>query len=198
MMFPYVVCLEGNIGCGKSTVLGELRRRGYTCFSEPLSDWKYVFGPFAVAPASNCFALQVQIAASFAQQRVSISDLRANSVKGNVVFVERSFASHATFVSTAVANGWLNSVEHQCLLNLVSAIRWDPELHIFIDVDSKLCLRRIKQRSRSEETHVGLPRLEQIRAAHVSAGLLAHSVGNSGTVGAVADRILDLVATEMK
>lgn len=197
MMAPFVVCLEGNIGCGKSTVLAELRRRGYTCFFEPLDDWKYVFGPFAVAPASNCFALQVQIAASFSQQQASIANLRADAVKGKVVFVERSFASHATFVSTAVTNGWLNPVEHQCLLNLVAAIRWDPGMHIFLDVDARLCLKRIQQRSRSEETHIGLPRLDQIRAAHASAGLLANCIGNSGTVDAVVDSILGLVATEM-
>lgn len=190
-----IVCLEGNIGCGKSTILWELQRRGYTVFFEPIKNWKYVFGAFASSPTSHCFPFQVQIAASFAEQGTAIASLDPDKIKGGVIFVERSFASHATFVATAVANGWLDDIEQRCLANLVSAVRWDPDDHIYIDVDAATCLERIRLRNRGEESGVTLERLHQIRAAHVSAGLLRQTVKNDDGVPAAVDMILQIVAS---
>lgn len=190
MVRPFLVCIEGNIGCGKSTVLRELRARGHTVFFEPLEDWKYIFSPFCQDPKKHCFAFQIQVVASFADQLWQAMQQAKQSNKDNLIFFERSIASAETFVSSAVSNGWISDLEHQAYQNLVAATRWDPDMHIFIDVSASTCLDRISQRARPGEGSISIARLNQIKAAHEESNLCAHTVSGVDAPNLVADRIL--------
>lgn len=71
---PIRISIEGNIGCGKSTVLEQLRELQdqppwdqWFLLPEPVSDWQYLLGSFYGAPAGTNFR---HTAATVLQQAV--------------------------------------------------------------------------------------------------------------------------------
>ena len=195
MVRPFLVCIEGNIGCGKSTVLRELRARGFTVFFEPIEDWKFIFPQFCEQPQKHCFTFQVQVVASFADQMWQTMEQARVANKSNLIFFERSIASAETFVRSAVSNGWISDCEHKAYQNLVNSVRWDPDMHIYIDVGDGISFERISRRARPGEGSISMARLKQIREAHESTTLCTHSVPGADAPNLVADSIVAL-ATE--
>lgn len=78
---PIRICIEGNIGCGKSTVLTKLQELQNQSFwdewhmlPEPVDDWNPLLGPFYSAPTGTCYkhtaatALQIAVLNAYAMR----------------------------------------------------------------------------------------------------------------------------------
>jgi deoxyadenosine/deoxycytidine kinase len=56
-----VTSIDGNIGSGKSTVLEELKQRGYFVFEEDLNNWGTLLEKFYANPKRWMCSLQIKI-----------------------------------------------------------------------------------------------------------------------------------------
>ena len=188
-----LVCIEGNIGAGKSTVLTCLRTRGYTVIPEPVHTWSHIFPLFVEQPKRYAFTFQTQIAASLIEQYRTAISACAHAPKDNIIFIERSFVSAGCFVDVAVANGYISAAEEQTYHNLARLIAWTPSEYVFVATPLATCLQRIKVRARTEETGVTLGNLMAIASAFCKAGITSKAVDGSKTPDEIAIAILDRV-----
>ena len=148
-----MIALEGLIGAGKSEVLRELARRGFSVKLENTDSWTLLNQFYA--STAYAFALQVQILASYAHvdyTRVAISERSPDSALG--IFA-------ASLPMSAEQRKALETLE--TLLPLQRPTRF-----VYIDVPVDVCLRRIKQRGRQCEANIDISYLQALRTAHVS------------------------------
>ena len=189
-----IICIEGNIGAGKSSVLEELRDRGYTVVPEPVASWSHIFPLFVTNPHRHAFVFQTQVAASLVEQHHAALSAYEWGPKDNVVFVERSFTSAGAFVSVAVDNGFISPAEETTYHNLAAAIGWTPSRYIFIATPLKTCLERIQRRGRSEEEKLTLTDLQKIGNAFCAIGITTNAIDGSLSPAQIADRIVAIVS----
>ena len=80
------ICLEGNIGAGKSTVLNHLRAAfpRATVFPEPVHEWADVLPLFYAKPTEWALAFSLRVLLSFAKIKASAA------AAGMMAIVERS------------------------------------------------------------------------------------------------------------
>ena len=189
-----IICVEGNIGAGKSSVLQELLKRGYTVVPEPVETWSHIFPLFVKNPHRYAFVFQTQVAASLIQQYQTAISAYEWGPKDNVVFVERSFTSAGAFVQVAADNGFMSTAEETTYHNLAASIGWTPSQYIFIATPLKTCLERIQKRGRQEETGLTLGDLHKIGNAFCALGITSNAVNGSVTPAEIADKIIASVA----
>ena len=116
-----LIAVDGNLGSGKSTVLADLRRRGYTVVPEPVGAWGPMLERMYADPARWTLTFQTQVLAHYADvQR------RYGTVAGPV-FIERSPVSALVFVSLATHSNALTVDELTVYMELHAAIGWEPD-----------------------------------------------------------------------
>ena len=191
-----IICIEGNIGAGKSSVLQELLKRGYTVVPEPVETWSHIFPLFVKHPQRYAFVFQTQVAASLVEQYKTAISAYEWGPKDNIVFVERSFTSAGAFVQVAVDNGFISTVEETTYHNLAASIGWTPSQYVFIATPLKTCLERIKKRGRQEETNLTLGDLHKIGNAFCTLGITSNAVNGSVTPAEIADKIVAVITSK--
>ena len=185
-----LICIEGNIGAGKSTVLARLKLRGYTVVPEPVESWSHIFPLFVKNPKRYAFTFQTQVAASLVEQYNTAVCTQAHNPKDNIVFIERSFASAGAFVSVAVSNGFIAPAEEQTYHNLARLIGWTPSQYIFVATPLTTCIERIKLRARPEEANLTLGNLMAIASAFCKTGITATAVDGAQNPDDIASAII--------
>ena len=58
---PKIICIDGLIGAGKSTILEKLKKKGYYVFKENLDEWGYFLDLFYKNKPRWAFTLQIAI-----------------------------------------------------------------------------------------------------------------------------------------
>ena len=151
----YVVCIDGIIGCGKSsliTQLGEL----FTCFQEPVHEWSLL---------QNFYDDMPRYAAPF-QFQVLFSFHRLYSTFKNVndkVIVERCpWSSKNIFTDMLVKNGLIQPNEHNLYCNFYNKLTFTTDLYIYLKVDTDVAYERILNRNRASERSLKLDYLNAL------------------------------------
>jgi thymidylate kinase len=159
------ICIEGNIGCGKTTAVEALQElqatnpdwQKYTIISEPVQEWHHLLGPLYSAPSHSpakhhmAALLQVAVLNAYA--------LRVPSpVSAPTVISERSpWSSLAVFLPTQSLPPTYEAVvthtAHHLYANLDNAM---PTAVIYIKTDPATCINRIQQRQRQGENMLSL------------------------------------------
>ena len=141
-----IYCIDGNIGAGKSSVLTELKRRGYHVYQENLSSWGWCLTEYYKNPHRWSFTLQMAVLQSMAEQYTSI-------VNGNVpiVFIERSPEAGLLFTRNSFRNGTLTINELELCEKLYSMFRWERHITIKLNTPIEQCFERIHRRGRECE-----------------------------------------------
>ena len=146
-----MISILGNIACGKSTLLRNLKKKGFQVLEEPVSDWRFL-PKFYESPERWCFALQVEVLHSYAKMGTSASNQ----------IVERS-AYEATniFALNAYNNGQLTKEEYE-LISDISEVQKFPDQFVYIASTPELCHARLKTRNRDCEANVPLSYLKDL------------------------------------
>jgi deoxyadenosine/deoxycytidine kinase len=161
---PTIVALDGNIGAGKSTLAGELRRRGRTVIVESVDDgWGDTLAKFYEDPKRWCFLLQTRILIDMREQ---LDEARESS--DNYVFIERSPRSALVFVEQSFADGNLTETERAVYRELQKRLGWRPHHAAYLDVPAEECARRMRQRARAAENGVSNEYVASIGARYKS------------------------------
>lgn len=190
---PKVFCIDGNIGSGKSTILDELKHKGYKVFKENLEEWMPVLNLFYEDPKKWMFTLQVKIVMSMKQQ---YDDMCA-CVSEPFVFVERSPLSSLLFVKNGVRNGYLTLEEINTFTSIFIENFWNPDKIFYINTPVDVCFQRKQKRSRQCEKDVECTYLQQLNDEYnniynseFSSNLQVQTVNGTRKVKTITEEIL--------
>lgn len=149
VMSPIVVCIDGNIGVGKSTLLTELGKRGYTVIKEDLESWRWCLDNYYQDQDRWSFTLQMSILQSMALQYRLI-----NTLKDRIVFIERSPESGMIFTSNSYKNGSMTIEEYKVVESFYKLFGWNPHVTFLLVTSVENCMERITKRNRECEKSI--------------------------------------------
>jgi deoxyadenosine/deoxycytidine kinase len=182
----FLITIEGNIGCGKTTVIaslqellmqGKLSGRHFSVLKEPVEEWRNVITPdgkhhnylreFYKEPTTGLLPLQRVIFNSFKK-------LHALEVPTYIKIMERHIGSAIPFLDTMKEIYPNLSTEikdfQYDLFNALFEVK-RPGLIIYLQTTPEIVYQRLQGRiltTRKEETLVNIPYLQKIHKYHES------------------------------
>lgn len=169
---PYTVCVEGNIGSGKTTFLNRCARRTeMEVLYEPIEQWRNVGG---VNLLDKLYADPVTWGMTF-QSYVTLtmlqSHLSSNGAKLKVM--ERSlFSARHCFVESMTLEGALTPAMYQILQHWYDFIdkyhQVRPDMFVYLRTSPAVAYERLRARGRTEEGGVTLAFLTRLHELHES------------------------------
>lgn len=167
-----IISIEGNIGSGKTTLAKALSKRlGYRLFLEPVDDNPYL-GLFYEDPKKWAFTMQMHLLLSRAKahklaQYESLTSY--NDVKG--IIMDRSIWGDRVFAKTNYILGNISYLEwmetYESYFQYFTSEFRVPATIIFLDVEPKICQKRMQERHRNVEDGVPLDYLEKIHMGYL-------------------------------
>lgn len=190
---PLICSVDGNIGSGKSTVLGELKQKGYFVFEEDLTNWGSLLENFYANPKRWSCSLQIKILHSMRAQYEKMCSFDIKITKQPFVFVERSPLSSMLFVNNSINNGFLNFDEIELIQQVYRDIFWCPDISFYLNTSVDECFKRKNKRDRKCETNVSKQYLENLHNGYIdlySQKLNAYIINGQATTCEIANEIL--------
>ena len=157
---PLIISINGNIACGKSTLLRKLEERGNSVIMEGLDrlEWGDVLSMYYENPARYGFLFQTLIAV---EMKETFSRLRRSTGSG-ATFTERSHIDCLAFARLVWRRSDMTNVEYQTFKRLFDIIYEKPDVVISLELNPKVCFERCKVRGRSCESVVTLDYLQAV------------------------------------
>ena len=191
-----MICvIEGNIGAGKSSLLNELARRGYSVFKESLNDWKPFLDLFYADPKRWGFTLQLVIMKSLKDREREMARLQATDPY-RIIFTERSPAATLKFINLNFNLGYITSDEEKLLYRLYTDYAYQrsnvSSINLYLDVPVETCYERLRKRDRSCERGVDLDYLKLVDEQFRSLPDIVMIDGMKSTVN-IANDVLSLL-----
>jgi len=152
-MKPIICSVDGNIAVGKSTLLQEIKLKGYYVLEEDLSDWGDILSFFYQNQKRWMFTLQIAILNSMYKQYIKIQNLTTKP-KNNIVFIERSPCASMIFVEIGKKEGYIINEEYDIIKKLYETLKWESDLNVYLQSSVKECFSRLKKRNRICEQNV--------------------------------------------
>lgn len=177
-MSPFIVCIDGLIGAGKSTLMKRLAD-SYKCFPEPVEEWTLL--PFLYQNLTRYGpAFQFQVLLSQFNQKRFFSN--------SLILVER-----CPWTSRYVFAPLLLDAETLCTYDkLYRTLSFDVDCFIYLDVDPIDAFHRIRNRS-PVDSLISLDYLHRLHESYASNLLMGRS-----DVFVVNDASPDVVEREVR
>ncbi len=168
-----MVLLEGNIGAGKTTVGRKIASSGLFSFiEEPTAVWREGFAANMLElfySDTQRWAFTFQICAFVT--RAKTWDEVAQHTDHSKVILERSiFCDRYVFAENCFRTGLFSEAEYQLYCGM-----WDftvyqycdePDVILYLRTPAEVCLQRILDRGRMEESGIPLEYLRQLEGLH--------------------------------
>jgi deoxyadenosine/deoxycytidine kinase len=161
-----IYTIDGNIGCGKTTILNYLHKhKNIQIDLEPVDKWK----PFLdniYLNKTGYFNMQIKVWLD----RAWIQDKETNSI----IFMERSpYFIRNTFNKNDYINNHINEDEYNVINEMYHKTDkiWKSNFYIYLRSSPKKCLERIKLRARDNEMNIDEDYLISIHNLHEEAYL---------------------------
>jgi deoxyadenosine/deoxycytidine kinase len=165
--------IEGNIGCGKTTLIRQLKARDdFEVIEEPVDVWKSIvndegeniLGLFYKESKKYAYIFQTIV---FKTRIMALEKPQTKQVR----FSERSiWTDKNIFSKNCYEIGFMNSIEkntYDVWFNwLESKITRKPDGIIYLRAEPQVCLERVHKRDRTEESTVSLDYLTNIHEKH--------------------------------
>lgn len=156
-----VYSIEGNIGCGKTTVINKFKEMGYTVFEENITDWGILLNYYYSDRRRWAFTLQIKILICFIKQFMECVSSKKEH-KDNIIFMERSMLSSNIFIKMCDEERNFTAKEKEVLKDFYDILFTKQSHTIYIDLDPDECLKRIKTRGRQCEKNIDIDYLKKI------------------------------------
>ncbi|XP_032219142.1 thymidine kinase 2, mitochondrial isoform X2 [Nematostella vectensis] len=165
-MRKITVAIEGNIGSGKTTLLKYFRQNPIVeILEEPVKKWQNVGG-------SNILDLMYKDPKRWSYMfesyvLLSMMKLHHNTQKAPVRLLERSaYSAYFCFIENLHRNGLVTSVEYSIFQEwfefLLEQQKPQLDLIIYLRTSPENCMKRVKMRSRSEESTVSMDLIQNL------------------------------------
>jgi deoxyadenosine/deoxycytidine kinase len=154
-----IVCVEGNIGSGKSTVLQTLRdTHGYTVKEEPIDEWADLLDLYYDCPSKWALAFNLKVLHSFR----SIPE-PPQGAPHQVVCVERSpGACRHVFGQLGYNDEHMTPAAWDIFKEYHDLLTWEPDAYVYINTSPDRCFERIHTRGRECEDSLDREYLRRI------------------------------------
>ena len=168
---PKIVCIEGNVGVGKSTLLNAIQKvideeetDDVMIFKEPLELWNSVTDGthtilelFYQNPSKYALVFQTLVALTTIRE---LQRITKEHPEVKVIICERSLlSSQMVFAESLREEGALKEFEYEVYRELFrdQGVEWMyPEETIYLKADPATCLLRVKERKREGEQRIDL------------------------------------------
>jgi len=155
---PFVVSVEGNIGCGKSTFLDYFKSfPAVQIYPEPVKDWCNVNGHNLLSllyqdPEKWTFAFQSIV-------QLSRLNIIHQPTEAKVKLIERSLQNNRyCFLEIGKEMGAISPPEYAVLIEwynwMESKMNINLDLIVYLQTDPKVAYERMRQRDRPEEIQI--------------------------------------------
>jgi deoxyadenosine/deoxycytidine kinase len=148
------ISIEGNIGCGKSSLLSRLCLETRTpVFLEPVDEWKQWLSLFYTDPARWGMSFNINVLLTF------------NQWKNNnfLALYERSpISNRYIFAQLQYDQKRMNDMELEMFNRIYNQLSWLPDVVIYIRTDPAVSMKRMQQRARECENEVPLDYIEAV------------------------------------
>lgn len=176
--FPLIVCIEGNIAGGKSTLLRNLQVHGFKVLPEPLHEWVDLYRDNDGSILEHLYkdpkrwAFTYQVMALYTRVKAvkeAIEECRANGIR--ILVVERSLLStYQIFTKVLIQCGAIGPVEarlfrdiHASLMQGLDSLNYSC---IYVRTDPAICMERIHSRARNGEMNISHDYLLKLHQRH--------------------------------
>jgi deoxyadenosine/deoxycytidine kinase len=153
-----VIFVEGNIGCGKSTLARALGERfGYRVLDEPVD--RELLELFYSDPKKYAFMFQM----AMLHKRWRIQIQAACEEPGAIV--DRSLWGDMVFAREHTDTGNIHPIEWRTYCSAVRnmcLVLFPPTLMLYLATDPETCLERVRKRNRPSEEGIDLDYLRRI------------------------------------
>lgn len=153
-----IVCIDGIIGCGKTTLIRSLKEK-YTCFEEPIEKWTLLSSLYN---DMDKFAEPFQFQVLFTQfeQSCVLKTL-------NKVIIERCpETSLHVFTNLLKDNNYFTIEAFNLYKKFYNTMGFKPDYYIWLDIDVYDAWERIKNRDRFEEQNITLEYLNELKTGY--------------------------------
>lgn len=150
------VCVEGNIGGGKSTLLEALRRLrpDLPIFPEPVDAWGELLGMYYADPVQWSLALQLKALLAFGEPA---------RCQAPCCVVERSpLSCRHVFGQMLFNDGKMSQPEWELFKRYCDVLGWTPDLIVYVATPYDQCCERIRRRARQAEAGLDLQYIKRL------------------------------------
>jgi len=156
------VVIDGNIGCGKSTLIQSLKElykeKSITILEENVDEWKPYLTEFYKDMESNSLKFQM---------KVLEHHLHSGKITGessNLISIhERSpLSCIEIFGKDLLTSGFLKEIDIQLMRSYNSKLGWNPDVIIYLKSDTAIASSRCIERSREGEDIIPIDYLNNI------------------------------------
>nr|KAI8762008.1 thymidine kinase 2; mitochondrial [Biomphalaria glabrata] len=166
----FVVCVEGNIGCGKTTLLNYFKKtKNCEILAEPVDKWRNIDGHNALElmykdPHRWGMTLQTYVQLTMLQAHTKVQEYP-------VKLMERSlYSAKYCFVENLYKSGKMADIDFIVLTEwfnwIIQTQNVKVDLFVYLRTDPEVLFSRIKQRHREEEMGIPLEYLKDLHQLH--------------------------------
>ena len=173
-----MVSIDGNIGSGKSTLMGELKKHfsdntNVVFLKEPVDEWETIkdengitiLEKFYENPTKYGFSFQIM--AYISRLNIMKQEFKKNP---DAIFIsERSlFTDKLVFAKMLFDSGNIELVNYKIYLQWFNTFAEDFPVSkvIYVNTDPEICFQRIEKRSRTGESNIPLEYLQNCHKYH--------------------------------
>jgi deoxyadenosine/deoxycytidine kinase len=148
------ICIEGNIGAGKSTVLRRLAEEGLHVIPEPVEEWSQWLREFYSDRKRWAFAFQMKVLLSFLTKAHPESPL--------VIYERSPLSTRFVFGQLLYNDGCFTENEWELYKSVCESYAWTPDAIVYVRVDPETALSRIRERDRDGEGGIDMDYIRKI------------------------------------
>jgi deoxyadenosine/deoxycytidine kinase len=183
------ICVEGNLGAGKSAALAALAAAGVRVVTEPVSEWGELLDAFYEDPARYGLAFSLEV----------LRGLSRVPDDGGLTVVERSpLANRHVFTNMLFNDGKLSPADWAVYKDYHDVMGWAPDAIVYLDVPTDVCMTRVAARGRPAEAGVDVHFLRRVEFQYETmlkfANVPVVRVSGTGTAAEVARGVADAVS----
>ena len=152
------ISIEGNIGCGKSSVITRLcASNRIPVFLEPLDEWAEWLDVFYQDPERWGMSFNLKVLMSYHKWKNNnfMSIYERSPLSCRYVFTQQQYD-----------HGRMTQLEYDMVHDLYKELAWKPDVVIYIRAEPNVCMERMQQRARNCESSVPLAYIQDIHAKY--------------------------------
>nr|BDV50067.1 MAG: deoxynucleoside kinase-like protein [Porcellio scaber clopovirus] len=169
-----VICFEGNIGSGKSSIINSFPRDPdvFSIHPELVEEWKDYNGAnlikeFYENPAKYSFTFQICNLITDYKRSIEMRENQIKNTRRNLMLMERcGLTAKHVFIPFYHNKGFIDDSQKSLLMELDEIVNGDkllPDMVIYIQISPDEAFRRIRNRNMEEERNITI---DDIKGLH--------------------------------